>query len=136
MTITLYHGAHSELTIGHEGQCLTDDMDIAESYAGNNGAIYEVELDLGALTVEECEGYDRDEDVAPADRDAFRAAAAARGVDILIYDDEDVRGREHTCYRLVSDRAVAMVRAAGVEVEREDDDGWDDDGWDDEERAA
>lgn len=118
MATALFHGAHSKLTIGHEGQCFVDDYDVAERYGRT---VCGVALDLDSLVVEECEGYDRDEDDAPADHLAFRQAAAARGVDVLVYDDEDEMGRRHNCYRLVSARAVAMVQADGREVEDEDD---------------
>ena len=111
---TLYHGSHTRLTIGHEGQCFTDDADCAETYAGGRGVFMSVEIDLDSLTVEECDGYDRDTNEAPADSAEFRAAAAARGVDILVYDDESESGRQHTCWRIVSARAMADVVTTAV----------------------
>jgi len=122
MATALFHGAHSNITMGHEGQCFVDEFDVAERYA-RNGSVFGVTLDLDNLIVEECGGYDRDEDDAPADHADFRAAAAARGVDVLTYDDEDEVGNEHTCYRLVSERAVAAARESGVEMSDEDDAG-------------
>ncbi len=113
MSTALFHGTRSTLTMGHEGQCFVDEFDRAEWYGDN---VFGCLLDLDGLTVEECEGYDRDSDDAPADCDRFRAEAAARGVDVLVYDDEDEMGQQHTCWRLVSERAVAAVRATGVEI--------------------
>lgn len=126
MAIALFHGAHSKLTIGHEGQCFVDEYDVAERYARSNGSVCGIVLDLDSLVVEECDGYDRDDDDAPADHVDFRAAAAARGVDVLTYDDEDEHGNVHTCYRLVSARAIAAAQSTGVEIEDEDeaDDFW------------
>jgi hypothetical protein len=115
MATALFHGAYTALTIGHEGQCFVDEYDVAERYA-RGGDTCGILLDMSALVVESCEGYDRAEDYAQADSAEFRAAAAARGVDILVYDDEDINGNSHTCYRLVSERAVAMARATGVEL--------------------
>ena len=117
MATALFHGAHSTLTIGHEGQCFVDEYDRAECYGRN---VFGAVLDLDALNVERCDGYDHTTNEAPADCAEFRAAAAARGVDVLVYDDADECGREHTCWRLVSDRAVEMVRASGVEIDDED----------------
>ena len=117
---TLFHGAHSTLTIGHEGQCFTEDLSVAECFARSNGTVIAVELDEDALVVEWCEGYDHDSDDCPADHAEFRAEAAARGVDILCYDDEDEQGRELTCWRIVSDRAISAVRATAQVVEDSD----------------
>ena len=103
---TLHHGSHCSTTTAHEGQCWTDDDSAAEHYAAG-GTVTTVTVDLSALVVERCAGYSWDDNYAPADDAAFRAAAAARGVDVLRYSDADDRGQEHTCYRLVSDRAVA-----------------------------
>lgn len=108
----LYHGSHrGELSI-HEGLCLTPDLDVAERYAGRLGEVFEVEIDLSALTVVEVPGYDHDTNEAPADDASYRAARAAEGADVLVYEDEDERGREHKCYRLVSERAMASVLVA------------------------
>lgn len=100
---------HDEL-FTHEGMCLTDDRGVAEVYAGyDEDRVFAVEIDLTALTVEECPGYDRDENEAPADDDDYRAAKAAEGIDVLVYTDEDEQGRQHTCWRLISEKALAAV---------------------------
>lgn len=106
----MYHGSHTnETLIIHEGICLTDDYSTAEHYAGG-GWVHEVEIDMDSLTVERVEGYDHDTNSCPADSAEYRAAKAAEGVDVLVYEDEDDRGREHTCYRLISDRALRAVK--------------------------
>lgn len=122
--MTLYHGAHSAVRThsAHEGMCLTDDQQVAEAYAGERGQVWVTEVSLAGLVIEACKGYDHDTNSCSADREAFRAAAAARGVDILRYDDEDQMGREHACWRLVSARAVAAVALVAY-----DDDGCEED---------
>lgn len=109
----LYHGAHTSYQL-HEGQCYTDDLDVAQRFAGRTGYVATIEIDLDAMVVEECPGYDHDENYAPADDPAYRRAAAERGVDVLVYEDEDELGRTLTCYRLVSDHALAAVRVIEV----------------------
>ena len=105
--MTLFHGAHSASAhAAHEGMCLTRELAVAEAYAGGKGFLYTAVLPAG-LVVASCEGYDHDEDEAPADQLSFRAARAAEGIDLVVYDDEDVRGNLSACYRLVSARAVA-----------------------------
>ena len=121
MNTDLFHGAHTAFS-AHEGQCWTDCDEAANRYAQHSGPVAYMALDLSELTVEECEGYDYDENSAPADSAEFRAAAAARGVDVLVYDDCDEQGQEHTCYRLVSERAVALALQAAILTRDEDDD--------------
>lgn len=105
--MTLYHGSHNGTTLAHEGMCMTDREDIAEVYA-QGGTMTAYDLPEWAV-VEDCDGYDWDTNNATADCLAYRQAAAARGVDLLRYSDADECGREHTCYRLVSDRIVAAL---------------------------
>jgi len=119
MPTDLFHGAHTDLAI-HEGQCWTEDYEAADRYAQSEGPVAHAEIDLSGLTVEECEGYNHDENDAPADSAEFRAAATARGVDVLVYADCDEQGQEHTCYRIVSDRAVEAFRAAHAMLERDE----------------
>jgi hypothetical protein len=122
---TLYHGGHSGFTI-HEGQCFTDDVDVALAYTqgSDDSRLAVVSLDLRALIVEDCEGYDHDENDCPADSHAYRSAAAARGVDVLRYEDEDDRGRAITCWRVVSDKALAAIEVREVLTYEDADDRW------------
>ncbi len=96
-----------------EGWCLTDESS-ARNYGLSGASIAEVVIDLDALTVAECDGYDPRENETPADSAAFRAAFAAQGVDVLVYADADETGREHTTYRLISYRALAAARVEAV----------------------
>lgn len=99
-----------------EGWCLTDDEARAERYGRAGATLATIDIDLDGLTVVEVAGYDRDENETPADSAAFRAARAAEGADVLVYEDEDESGRQHTTWRLVSDRAVAACRVVGTRI--------------------
>jgi len=108
----LYHGTHNGLMgtdAAHEGMCWTEIEDSAEQFAGSRGTVYSCDCP-DDWNYEPVDGYDHDENDAPADSDAFRAAHAARGIDVLVYDDEDETGQTLTCYRVISDRAVAYLR--------------------------
>lgn len=111
-----FHGAHTAYTL-HLGQCWTDEADIADSYAGRNGVIMEATIDLSGLDMVEVDGYDRDADEAPGDMDVD-----AFDCDVIVYDDEDMFGTQHTTWRLVSERAVAAVALVGLLEESEDED--------------
>lgn len=119
MSTTLYHGTHRTDLAAHAGQCWTDDETSATTYAGHGrtAALWTVTVDLSALVVETVTGYDRDADSAPGDSASSRAALAASGVDVVVYQDEDEAGSQHETVRLVSARAVAMVAAAMYECE-------------------
>ena len=115
----LYHGTHNGLMgtgTAHEGMCWTESMESAEAYAGSYGDVHVMDLD--GLNVVECAGYDREKNEAPADSAKFRAEMASNGADVLRYADEDENGREHDCFRLVSDRAVEMANGATKEGTR------------------
>jgi hypothetical protein len=115
-TMTLYHGSHkhTEGLVLHEGICLTEWEDVAEKYAGNGGATYEIEMAMDGLTILDAPGYDHDTNDCPADHADYRAARAAEGADVLRYDDEDERGEVTTCYRLVSEAAIHAVRVTAA----------------------
>lgn len=87
------------------------DTDSARAYYGRNTFIAELPVwDLNR------EGVPTDIDAIsagaawPGDTEVERADLAARGIDILVYDDMDYRGTNHRTYRLISDRAVAACR--------------------------
>jgi hypothetical protein len=103
----LYHGSHcNETLVIHLGLCLTDSQRSAEAYGQH---LHTVEIDMSSLRVEDVEGYDRDDNEAPGDRDISEWADS--GIDVICYDDEDEFGRQHACWRLVSNKACAAVRA-------------------------
>lgn len=110
----MFHGAHRSFA-SHLGLCLTDDEDVARTY-GSRGELATVSLDLSSLTVVEVAGYDRETNEAPGDRESDRAALVAAGADVLVFDDEDERGRSHRTWRLVSERAIAALVVETVEA--------------------
>ena len=103
----LFHSSHKEtLDATLAGDlCCADHVECTTMYGAN---AYSVVIP-DDCTTESCEGYDIETDEAPADDEDFRDAAEARGVDVLIYDDVNARGRSHKCYRLVSDRVLAAA---------------------------
>lgn len=114
--ITLYHGCTTPtanaLAQGEAfrlGTCFAESATAAATYA-YKGSLVEIEIDLSGLIVTEVAGYDRDSDTAPGDRDLSEFA----GIDVLVYEDEDLHGREHTTYRLISNRALERVRIIDV----------------------
>tara|TARA_B100000745_G_scaffold192726_1_gene126772 strand:+ start:34813 stop:35145 length:333 start_codon:yes stop_codon:yes gene_type:complete len=106
--------------MGHEGQCFTDDLEVAITFAGSHGKVFRVEMDLESLVWEECEGYDHDTNECLADNDGYRSRACARGVDVLAYDDEDECGRSLTCWRILSHKAIEMVRTSAQALSQKD----------------
>lgn len=64
----------------------------------------------------EAEAGDRDSATWAGDSAASLAAYVAAGADVLVYEDEDYRGRSHETYRLVSERALAAAKVVAVEV--------------------
>jgi hypothetical protein len=99
----LYHGAHTDFTL-HTGICFTDSVMVAANYAGMNGEVGIIEADLSGLEVVDLGlGYNHDENVAAGDD------GEDLGADVLIYDDEDINGRIHTTWRLMTEAAVAKV---------------------------
>jgi hypothetical protein len=107
---TLHHGAHTKFSL-HIGQCFTDDRSAADSYAcqGRAGEIATISADFDGLRVVELDaGYDRDANSAPGDDDAAELAAE-HGADVIIYDDEDIRGQSHRCWRLLTEAALGAI---------------------------
>lgn len=109
--MTLYHGAHTRFAL-HVGQCWTPCERAARAYADGSGIVVEAELDLDGLDVWECEGYDRDADSAPGDSLASLeewGLPTDGSIDVIIFDDEDMFGRPHKTYRLMSELAVTRL---------------------------
>ena len=118
MTQTLYRASAVRPT-GRDGECWTDDLSAAEAYMTCDGCkVWRAEVDLSGAV--EVDGYDHDENYAPADDDAFRARIAATGVTWVHYDDETEQGTEMTCYRLVRDTDLT----AEIEIDEDEDECW------------
>jgi hypothetical protein len=106
------------LTSPAEGWCLTNEIEAARAY-GRFVAVVEID-DTGLVEVD-VDGYDRDNNTTPADSAAFRAALAAAGHDVVVYDDENEKGEYHLTWRLLTTRAVASCRVVRVIDTRDDD---------------
>lgn len=125
--MTGYHGTAQTEWALHVGLCLALDADNAENYAtewatsSRPARVVEVQVDLTGLNVVEAEAGDRDSQTWAGDSAASVAAYVAAGADVLVYEDEDYRGRSHETYRLVSERALAAAKVVAVEVLGDDD---------------
>ena len=71
------------------------------------GGVYASLVEPYWLRVEEVEGYDRETNTAPGDDDYITDA------DVLIYEDEDERGRQHQTWRLMTRTAVDAICIGG-----------------------
>ena len=112
-TLTLWHGTDHDALPIHAGLCLADDEDAAGTYGTQ---VFEIELDLDGLTVEDVEidlaAIKRDGEDYPADSARDRTAYLARGVDVITYSDIADRlggGSKHITYRILSARALARI---------------------------
>ena len=111
---TMYHGATTCTHTAngwapHAGACYTDNLAAAMAYAGRDGVVYIVEIDTSDAI--ELDGYDRDTDTAAGDADL-----AALPGDLVTYADEDEYGRQHNCWRVVTDNyAVRVIRSITVQ---------------------
>lgn len=104
-TLELMHGTDRTSWSAHIGMCLTDDELAAESYAGagRSARMIRVTLELSGLHVAEVASYDRDGNVAVGDDGELCDA------DVVVYGDEDMSGRQHRTWRLMSARALAAL---------------------------
>lgn len=106
--LTLFHGSHRGAFTPHAGLCLCEEASTARAYAGPDGAVFRVDVDEDLLSWERVEGYDRDTDTAPADRDPAALAAEVDACSVW-YRDEDPRGRSHDTLRLLTTEALAAI---------------------------
>ena len=105
--MTLFHGSSRPDWTPHAGACLVDDERVARQYA-RGGTVYTVVVagDLAVLSAD----VDQDRRAVmdyPGDRAEERAEYIADGYDVVEYPDETETGRQHVCYRLLSDAAVS-----------------------------
>jgi hypothetical protein len=110
---TYYHGSHNGNTTIHKGICLTESRRVAEEYA-DGGIVMAIKVDESGLSVIDVGGYDHDDNDAPGDD------GSDYGADVLRYEDEDERGREHTTWRLMSAESVEASRVVSVYSASED----------------
>jgi hypothetical protein len=107
----LYHGTTRTEFPRHVGLCLCESAQTAAHYAGPSGTVYAVEIDEDALDWVTVDGYDRDTNEAPADRNPA-ALAAEHGVEAVWFSDEDPHQRAHDTLRLLTPAAVAAIISA------------------------
>lgn len=117
----LLHGTTKANWTHHVGACLTDNEARALASAAIHGgdvALYAVNIDLSNLVVVDLsEEVDRGNQHWPGDTARDLARLRSEGYDVVTYSDETEDGREMTCWRLISDRAVAMAQSYEVEID-------------------
>ncbi len=121
--LTLFHGTRRTEFPRHAGLCLAESREIAWDYAVgasdpdalDEGAlrIYRIVLDDDLLSWDRLPPWDRDNQIAPADRDPA-ALAADLGVCSVWYADESPRQRAHDTLRLLTPDALDAI--VSVEV--------------------
>ena len=112
-TLILYHGTTRTELPRHTGLCLCESVRVARDYAGEDGTVYAVTIDADCLSWDRVDGYDRDTDTAPADRNPADLAAEL-DVDAVWYADETVMGRAHDTLRLLTTDALSAIVAAEI----------------------
>ena len=117
---TMYHGVRptpknpTAAFIARAGLCLTDCPNRAASYATNRGTVYAVQVDVsGAVEVE------------TGDRDNMDYAGddGVSDHEVIRFADEDLDGRQHETWRLMTVASlarIASVTAMDEEEEEED----------------
>lgn len=105
------------LVLGRNGQAAAQDYARAATERASERRVFEVDLDLDGLTVEEIEVDPRecwDRAEWPCDRAEDVAAMLARGVDAITFRDATETGCQHSTLRLLSERALAAIVAADL----------------------
>lgn len=105
MDFTLIHSSRSNAVTAHIGFCATE-----SAYARYGRNRYTVSIPAGLEIRAIASDRARiDANDWPGDTAEECAEYAAQGIDVISYEDMDEGGRQHTTWRLVSERAVATV---------------------------
>lgn len=109
-SINLWHGTGQSSPAIHAGQTFADNRETADRYS--KGKTINGDLDLTGLKIGHSEKFDRDDanHGALGDKEEDIKELRKRGVDVIKYSDEDPHGKEHTAYRLISDKAVNRLK--------------------------
>lgn len=108
--LELYHGTRNKNPSIHQGQTFADNQDTADRYASKK--TFSGKFDTKGLKIAKVKAFDRD-DInygAIGDSDDDIKALGNRGIDLIIFDDEDPHQRQHTAYRLISPKAVKRAK--------------------------
>ncbi len=112
-TATLFHGTwetDDEWTT-NLGLCLTDDLDIAESYGESVHTMIISLDDMVVCHINNDVSVCWDSNDWPCDNDDDLSAMAAEGVDLITYSDGTETGAEHMTFRIISQRALDALVA-------------------------
>jgi len=105
-SMEFFHGTRMKDANLHIGKTFTDNQTTADNYADEK--TFHGDVDLNGLKIAKVKRFDREDANygAVGDSDSDIADLQDRGIDLIEYDDEDPSGREHSAYRIVSDKAL------------------------------
>lgn len=102
----VYHGTRNENQKVHIGQTFADNAETASNYSDENTISGTV--DLSGLNIAKVKDFDRDDANygAIGDSDEDIKELQRRGIDLVVYNDEDPTQKQHKAYRVVSQEAA------------------------------
>ena len=105
-SMEFFHGTSMRDADLHIGKTFTDNQTTADNYAAEK--TFQGNVDLNGLKIAKVKRFDREDANygAVGDSNSDIADLQDRGIDLIEYDDEDPSGREHSAYRIVSDKAL------------------------------
>lgn len=102
----VFHGTNQQSPVLHVGQTFADNEETADRYS--DAKTFSGKVDLGGLKIAHVKPFDRDDANYGAIGDSEKdiQALQEKGIDLLVYDDEDPDNRQHKAYRVVSEKAL------------------------------
>lgn len=105
-TAEFFHGSFRKAPELHVGQTFADNRDTAENYSSKK--MFTGTVDMEGLAIARVSDFNRDEAnygaIGDSEKDIQKLQDA--GVDIIHYEDEDPNQRQHTSFRIVSQKAL------------------------------
>lgn len=109
-SMEFFHGTRMKNADLHIGKTFADNQQTADNYASDK--TFQGNVDISGLKIARVKRFDRDDPNygAVGDTDDDIADLQDRGIDLIEYDDEDPNNKEHTAYRIVSDKALGRFK--------------------------
>jgi hypothetical protein len=109
-SMEFFHGTRMKNADLHIGKTFTDNQETAHNYASEK--TFQGNVDVSGLKIAKVKRFDREDANygAVGDTDDDIADLQERGIDLIEYDDEDPSNKEHSAYRIVSDKALDRFR--------------------------
>ena len=109
-SMEFFHGTRMKNADLHIGKTFTDNQETADNYASEK--TFQGNVDVSGLKIAKVKRFDREDANygAVGDTDDDIADLQERGIDLIEYDDEDPSNKEHSAYRIVSDKALERFK--------------------------